>query len=255
MASVPVGGVSSLERLLRGGPRLSVGMLTADLLELGRDMRILAGTGAELVHIDVMDGVFCPQITVGPPIVKALQTPLLKDVHLMIDDPLSKVDTFVQAGADMITFHLEGARQPHRVLHALGGAVNVNDPDRGLIRGVGLNPSTPVDAVEPLLDELEYVLIVAIDPGWSGQSFLASTERRLERAKRLIEASGRPILLGVDGGVTKANIGRVAAMGADIIVSGSAIFDGTDVAANAATMLDAVRVGDHRSAGVSAGTR
>ena len=202
-----------------------------------------------------MDGVFCPQITVGPPIVKALRTPLLKDVHLMIDDPLSKVDSFVQAGADMITFHLEGARQPHRVLQALAAASNANDPDRGLIRGVGLNPSTPVEALEPLLDDLEYVLIVAINPGWGGQSFLASAERRLERARRLIEASGRPILLGVDGGVTKSNIARVAAMGADIIVSGSAIFDGTDVAANAATMLEAVRVGDHRSAGVPAGTR
>ncbi|HEX7471998.1 MAG TPA: ribulose-phosphate 3-epimerase, partial [Candidatus Limnocylindrales bacterium] len=172
MATEPAGGVATLERLLRGGPRLSVGMMTADLLELGRDMRTLAATGAELVHIDVMDGVFCPQITVGPPIVKAIRTPLIKDVHLMIDDPLPKVDAFVQAGADMITFHLEGARQPHRVLQALGAAANANDPGRGLIRGVGLNPSTPVDAIEPLLDELEYVLIVAINPGWGGQSFL-----------------------------------------------------------------------------------
>ena len=252
MATEPAGGVAALERLLRGGPRLSVGMLTADLLELGRDMGTLAATGAELVHIDVMDGVFCPQITVGPPIVKAIRTPLLKDVHLMIDDPLTKLDAFVQAGADMITFHLEGARQPHRVLQALGAAGNVNDPGRGLIRGVGLNPSTPVDAVEPLLDELEYVLIVAINPGWGGQSFLPGTERRLERARRLIEASGRRILLGVDGGVTRANIDRVAAMGADIIVSGSAIFDGGDVAANAAAMLGAARTASDRPAGVPA---
>lgn len=255
MASQPAAAVPSLERLLRGGPRLSVGMLTADLLELGRDMRILGGTGVELVHVDVMDGVFCPQITVGPPIVKALRTPLLKDVHLMIDDPLGKVDTFVAAGADMITFHLEGARQPHRVLQALAGATNANDPGRGLIRGVGLNPSTPLEAIEPLLDDLEYVLILAINPGWGGQSFMVGTERRLERARALIEASGRPVLLGVDGGVTRANIARVAAMGADIIVSGSAIFDGADVAANAAAMLDAVRARDEQPAGVPAGTR
>jgi ribulose-phosphate 3-epimerase len=216
-------------------------MLSADLLHLGHEMEILAGTGVELVHIDVMDGVFCPPITVGPPVVKALRTPLLKDVHLMIQDPLTKVDAFVQAGADMITFHLEGASQPHRVLQVLGAAVNANDPERGVIRGIGLNPSTPVDAVEPLLDELDYLLIVAINPGWGGQSFVASTERRLERARRLIEASGRPIVLGVDGGVTLANITHVATMGADIIVSGSAIFDGGDTAANAAGMLDAVR--------------
>jgi ribulose-phosphate 3-epimerase len=237
-APTPVG--PSVEHLLEGGPRLSVGILTADLLDLGGELGRLLATGAELVHIDVMDGVFCPQITVGPPVVKAIRTPLLKDVHLMIEDPLSKVDTFVQAGADMITFHLEGARQPHRVLQALGEAINVNDPARGLIRGVGLNPSTPVEAIEPLLDELEYILVVAIDPGWSGQSFQASTAGRLERARRLIEASGRPILLGVDGGVTRANIGHVAGLGADIIVSGSAIFDGSDVMANAAHMLDAV---------------
>jgi ribulose-phosphate 3-epimerase len=234
----PVG--ASLERLLGSGPRLSVGILTADLLHLGGEMELLAATGAELVHIDVMDGVFCPQITVGPPVVKAIRTPLLKDVHLMIDDPLTKIDTFVQAGADMITFHLEGARQPHRVLQALGGAINVNEVARQVIRGVGLNPSTPVEAIEPLLDELEYVLVLAVDPGWGGQSFQPSAEGRLERVRRLIEASGRPILLGVDGGVTQANVSRVAGLGADIVVSGSAIFDGTDAVANAASMLDAV---------------
>jgi ribulose-phosphate 3-epimerase len=243
MNAEPAAPTPSLERLLGGGPRLSVGMLTADLLDLGSELRLLAGSGAELVHVDVMDGVFCPQITVGPPVVNAIRTPLLKDVDLMIDDPLSKVESFVWAGADMITFHLEGARQPHRVLQALGAAANANDPARGLIRGVGINPSTPVEAVEPLLDELDYLLIVAINPGWGGQSFLPATERRLEQARRLIEVSGRPILLGVDGGVTKANIGRVAAMGADVIVSGSAIFDGRDAAANLRFMLGAVADG------------
>ncbi|MFI5255172.1 MAG: ribulose-phosphate 3-epimerase, partial [Candidatus Limnocylindrales bacterium] len=110
----------------------------------------------------------------------------------------------------------------------------------GIIRGVGLNPSTPVDAVEPLLDEIDYLLIVAINPGYGGQSFIPGTERRVEQARRLIEASGRPILLGIDGGVTRANVGRVAAMGPDVIVSGSAIFDGGDVAANVALMREAV---------------
>jgi ribulose-phosphate 3-epimerase len=231
---------TTVERLRSGGPRLSVGMLTADLLRLGAEMELLAGTGIEVVHIDVMDGVFCPQITVGPPVVKAIRGPLIRDVHLMIDDPLSKVDAFVAAGADMVTFHLEGATQPHRVLQALRGAVNANDPGRGLVRGVGLNPSTPVSAVEPLLDEIDYLLIVAINPGYSGQSFIPATERRLDQARRLIEARGRPILLGVDGGVTRANIGMVAGLGTDIIVSGSAIFDGGDVAANARHMLEAV---------------
>jgi ribulose-phosphate 3-epimerase len=248
-ARAPAAG-PALDQAPARAPRLSVGILTANLLELGSELTRLASSGAELVHIDVMDGVFCPQITVGPPVVQAVRTPLLKDVHLMIDDPLSKVDAFVAAGADMITFHLEGARQPHRVLQSLAGATTLRDPARRVIRGVGLNPSTPVEALEPLLDDLEYVLVVAINPGWSGQSFLPSTDARIERVRRLIDAAGRPILVGVDGGVTRANIDHVASLGADIVVSGSAIFDGKDVAANAAFMLDRVRAGfDRRAAG------
>ncbi|MGZ6328275.1 MAG: ribulose-phosphate 3-epimerase [Candidatus Limnocylindrales bacterium] len=231
----------ALEHLLAGGPRLTVGLNTADQLRLGEELRLLETARAELVHIDVMDGVFCPMLTVGPAFIKALQTPLLKDAHLMIDDPLPKVESFVQAGADLITFHIEGARQPLRVLQVLGGAANVNDPGRGIVRGIALNPSTPVAAIEPLLDEAEYVLVLAINPGWGGQAFLSSTERRLGQARRLIDASGRRILLGVDGGVTRQNIGRVAALGADLIVSGSAIFDGKAAAENAAFMLDQVR--------------
>jgi ribulose-phosphate 3-epimerase len=158
----------------------------------------------------------------------------------MIDDPLAKVDAFVAAGADMITIHLESARQPHRVLQVLGDAINANDPTRGLIRGIAVNPSTPIEALEPLLDHADYVLVLAINPGWGGQGFLAATERRLARAREMIAASGRPILLGVDGGVTKANIARVAAMGADVIVTGSAVFDGIAPAENLRFMCEAV---------------
>ena len=233
-----------LGRLLGSGPHLTVGMLTADLLHLGDQLRELETAGVELVHVDVMDGVFCPMLTVGPPVIKALRTPLIRDAHLMIDDPLSKVDQFVAAGADMITFHLEGARQPHRVLQVLGRSTNANDPGRGIVRGVGINPSTPLAAVEPLLDELDYLLVLAINPGWGGQAFLPSTEGRLVEARRMIEASGRPILLGVDGGITRDNIEHVATLGADVIVSGSAIFDGTPGAADrAASMLRAGAIG------------
>src|SRR4051794_684346 len=111
---------STLDRLLAGGPRLTVGMITADLSRLGDEIALLERAGVELVHVDVMDGVFCPMLTVGPPVVGAIRSPILKDVHLMIEDPLTKVDAFVQAGADLITFHIEGARQPHRVLQVLG---------------------------------------------------------------------------------------------------------------------------------------
>jgi ribulose-phosphate 3-epimerase len=146
----------------------------------------------------------------------------------------------------MITFHLESTRQPHRVLQVLRDATNVNDPTRGIIRGVGLNPSTPLEALEPLLDEVDYVLVLAINPGWGGQGFLASTARRVGRVREMVTASGRPILVGIDGGVTKANIDQVAALGADVIVTGSAVFDGKAAAANVRHMLE--RVGPARGA-------
>ena len=236
-----------LHQLLTGGPRLAVGMITADLLRLGSEIRLLEEGGAQLVHVDVMDGVFCPMLTVGPPVVKALRTPLIKDAHLMVDDPLSKIDAFVAAGADMITFHVEGAPQPHRVLQALGAATNANDPERGIIRGVGINPSTPVEALEPLLDEVDYILVLAINPGWGGQPLVSTTARRLERVRAMVGASGRDILVGVDGAVTRGNIREVAGLGADIIVSGSAIFDGKAVADNLRYMLDAVAAARERS--------
>ena len=227
----------TLHRLLRGGPRLTVGMITADLLRLGSELELLERGGAELVHIDVMDGVFCPMLTVGPPVIKALRTTLIKDAHLMVVDPLSKIDAVVAAGADMITFHVEGAPQPHRVLQALGTAVNVNDPARGIIRGAAVNPSTPVEVLEPLLDELDYVLVLAINPGWGGQPFVSTTAQRLERVRTMVEASGRPILVGVDGAVTRDNLAHVATLGPDLIVSGSAIFDGKAAPDNLRQML------------------
>ena len=162
----------------------------------------------------------------------------------MIDDPLSKVEAFVGAGADMITFHLEGARQPHRVLQVLGSAVNANDAGRGLIRGVGLNPSTPVEPSSRCSTSSTTCSSWPINPGLERPAV-----HRLDRAATGAGATPHRIVgparssLGVDGGVTHANIARVAAMGADIIVSGSAIFDGGDVTANAAAMLDAVAVG------------
>jgi ribulose-phosphate 3-epimerase len=233
----------TLLELVRDGSLLSVGILTADLGHVADELALLETGGARLVHVDVMDGAFCPMMTVGPPFVQALRTSLLKDVHLMISDPLEKVAWFVAAGADMVTFHLEGAAQPHRVLHALGAATSTAHPEGGIIRGVGLNPSTPMEVLEPLLDDVDYVLVLAIDPGWGGQRFQDGTARRLERARELIARSGRPIVLGVDGGVTRQNIAAVAALGADVIVTGSAVFDGRDAAANLRFMHEAVRGG------------
>ncbi len=235
-------GKSVLKRLREVTPTISVGILTADLLSLGTELTILDNAGVKLLHIDVMAGYFCPKMTFGPPLIKALKSSLFRDVHLMIQDPLEKLGDYVAAGADMITVHLESERNHiHRVLQALGTMSNANDSDRGLVRGVALNPGTPVEAVQPVIDEVDLILLLAVNPGWSGQTFISSTQRRLNRVSEIIRDSGRDILLGVDGGINRGNITEVARMGADIIVTGSAVFDGKRPAENARFMLSAVR--------------
>ena len=231
---------SLLRRLREAAPTISVGMMTADLLNLGSEIRLLETSGAQLVHFDVMDGCFCPMLTIGPSIVKAVKTSLVKDVHLMITDPLARLADFLKAGADIVSLHLEADRYVHRALQELGGMENVNDAERGLVRGLAVNPGTPVEAVEPMLDEVELVMLLAVNPGWSGQKFAAQTPRRLERLRRLVEASGNDVLVGVDGGITRQNVGEVAKLGPDLMVAGSAVFDGKDPVGNAKYMLEAV---------------
>jgi ribulose-phosphate 3-epimerase len=214
---------------VRDGPGLSVGVIGADLLHLGDEVDALATAGVELLHVDVIDGVFCPGLTAGSPLVRALPGSFAIDVHLMVDEPLEKVDAYLDAGARILSFHVESTRHPHRVLQRLAG--------RGVVRGVALNPGTPLAAIEPLLDELELVLILAVNPGWPGQSFIPATASRLAQARTLV--AGREIALGVDGGVTRDNARYVASLGADLIVAGSAVFDGDDPTDNARFMLRA----------------
>jgi ribulose-phosphate 3-epimerase len=235
---------SAVARLRAASPTLSVGVLAADLLNLGRDVALLERTGVPLLHIDVMDGCFTPMMTVGPPVIRAIRTPLLKDVHLMIREPLDRLGDYVAAGADIITVHAESCVHIHRVLQQLGAMTNANDAGRGLVRGIALNPGTPIEAIVPLIDEVDLILLLAINPGWSGQSFLPSTLPRLARVRQLVADSGRPILIGVDGGITRANVGRLAGTGVDIVVTGSAIFDGNTPAANAASMLASLSAAD-----------
>ncbi len=218
------------QRLLADAPQLSVGVLAADLLRLGEELEALDQAGIRIAHVDVMDGVFCPPLTAGAPLIKAIPERFVKDVHLMIDEPLDKVGAYVDAGADILTFHLESTRHPHRVLQSLAGS--------GVVRGVALNPGTQVAAVEPLLDELELLLLLAVNPGWGGQSFIPSTERRIAEARSL--AGERELVLAVDGGITKANVEHVGSMGVDLIVTGSAVYDGIDASGNARTMREAV---------------
>jgi ribulose-phosphate 3-epimerase len=232
---------SALRALEDLTPTISVGILTADLLSLGSEISLLEQAGVSLVHFDVMDGCFTPAMTVGPPLIAAVKTPLIKDVHLMIQNPLVKIEDYLAAGADIITVHVEASPHVHRVLQQMGNMSNPNNPELGLIRGVALNPGTPVDVIEPLLEELEIVLILAVNPGWGGQKFIEASRRRLARARQMIQDSGREILLAVDGGIRRDNIAEIAAMEVDIVVTGSAVFDGKAPAENARFMLDALR--------------
>lgn len=232
---------AQLSSLQAEAPLLSVGILAADWLNLGMDLAKLEQSEARLLHFDVMDGRFVPQLTFGPALVAAAQTRLLKDVHLMIEEPLARLEEYVQAGADLVTVHAEGGWQTHRVLQALGEMTNTNDPERGILRGVALNPGTPLEVLPPLLEKADLVVLLAINPGWSGQQFLSSTRERAARVREMIAATGRPILLGVDGGVTRSNLPEVAALGADLVVTGSAVFAGGDPVEGVAVMLEELR--------------
>lgn len=210
---------------------LSVAVNGANPLYLGRELDRLAASGVTLFHVDVMDGVFCPQMTGSPALVGAIVGAGLQvDAHLMIEEPLGKIGAYIDAGAQRITFHVEACRHPHRVLQELAGS--------GVHRGIALNPGTPIAAVEPLLDQLESVLLLSVNPGWSGQTFSPSTAARLDAVRELI--GPRAVQLAVDGAVTRDNLDTVAAMGLDIIVSGSAVFDGNP-SENARWMLNVLR--------------
>ena len=207
---------------------------------MGAELARLESAGPDFAHIDVMDGRFCPQITVGPSVIGALRTKLRKDVHLMIEEPLDMIGAFADAGADVITIHVESTRHPHRVLQAIGALTSAGAHSRPITRGVAINPGTPVTAVEPLLEEADLVLVLAVDPGWGGQRFAPGTERRLESVRSMIEGCGRDVMLGVDGGVTRQNVASIGAMGVDLIVAGSAVFDGGDPVANLRQMREAL---------------
>ena len=236
---------TNFELLRQLSPTLSVGVLAADLMKLGSEVSLLEKTDVKLAHVDVMDGCFTPMMTVGPPFVKALNTPLLKDVHLMIQDPLEKVDEYVAAGADVITVHVESGTHIHRVFQKLGTMSNANDPARGLVRGVALNPGTPLAVLKPLIDEVELIMLLGINPGWGGQSFIPSTFARIEKVKGMIAEAEKDLLVCVDGGVTRDNITELATAGVDIVVTGSAVFDGKNPVENAEFMVDALRTHVH----------
>ncbi len=199
-------------------------ILSADFTKLGQQIEIVEGAGASLLHVDVMDGRFVPNITVGLPVVKAISraTQLPIDAHLMIVEPGRYAEQFVKAGAQMVSIHIEADPHAHRTLSAIRAA--------GAQAGIVVNPATPLSALDEALKFADYVLVMSVNPGFGGQEFIPESLDKVRRLRKMIDERGLKARIEIDGGIDAENIAEVASAGAEIIVSGSAIFGAPDPA-------------------------
>ncbi len=202
--------------------KISPSILSADFSRLGEEVKRVDDAGADWIHIDVMDGHFVPNITVGPFILEAVRrvTSLPLDVHLMIERPDQYINEFSDAGADIITVHVEACPHLHRTIQAI--------KEKGKKAGVSLNPATPLVLVEDILNDIDLLLIMSVNPGFGGQKFIISVLDKIKRARQMIDKAGSKAYIEIDGGVKLDNIGDISFAGADIFVSGSGVFGTKD---------------------------
>ena len=210
---------------------LSPSILSADYTILGEQIRTMDEAGAQYVHIDVMDGQFVPSISIGLPVIKTIRkcTDRIFDVHLMIEEPIRYIDEFAEAGADIITVHAESCRHLDRTIDAI--------KEKGIIAGAALNPATPLSAIEYVLPKLDMVLVMTVNPGFGGQKLIPYTVDKVRNLRELVKRSGNKIDIEVDGGINLSNVQEVVDEGANIIVAGSAVFNG-DIESNVKSFLN-----------------
>jgi len=210
--------------------KIAPSILSADFAKLGEEVRAVAAAGADYIHVDVMDGHFVPNITIGPPVVAALRTvtDLPLDVHLMITDPDRYIPDFAAAGADIIVVHAEACRHLHRTVQLIRSL--------GKKAGVSLNPATPLQVLDYVIDELDLVLLMTVNPGFGGQSFIEACIPKIHALRGMLDRRGLETELEVDGGVKVDNIARISHAGADVFVAGSAVFGSNDYVATIADL-------------------